>query len=295
MRLLVSDYVQVRYTNIYSATALKDLKILAIGDVHISDMVSFRKINLLKERILNEKPDYIVFTGDLIDRVEELDDEGSVCKLKDLLLCAGKVAKTFVIFGNHDYIDRISHKSYLNKVKPFLENVPGIILLDNDIYYDDNIGFMGYTETIEYYSEKEYDYEAFYDDFIKHDKLYKNLNKKVPLVALAHSPEFSDNLKVRSLFDDYDLIICGHTHDGCVPFGFGDFKWGIINPKKKFFPKNIRGVRKLDGNYILITGGITKISKCAPKLLHPLNVFCPVQMDVITLSNSKFKMNKKWY
>ena len=41
--------------------------------------------------------------------------------------------------------------------------------------------------------------------------------------------------------------------------------------KKTFFPKNVRGLRKIGNNYILITGGIVKIQKCAHKLLHPFN------------------------
>ena len=48
MRLLVDDYLQVRYVNLYSSKVRKDLKILAIGDVHISNLVSEKKLELLK-------------------------------------------------------------------------------------------------------------------------------------------------------------------------------------------------------------------------------------------------------
>ena len=79
-------------------------------------------------------------------------------------------------------------------------------------------------------------------------------------------------------------------------FGLGNFKRGIIGPNKKFFPKNVRGLRKLKHNYILITGGIVKIQECAPKLLHPFNHLCPMQMDVITLSKDKrYEIKRKWY
>ena len=115
-------------------------------------------------------------------------------------------------------------------------------------------------------------------------------------MALIHSPEFSDDEKSTNLLKDYDLIMCGHTHDGCVPFGFGNFRRGVISPKKKFFPKNVRGIRRLNDGYILVTGGVVKISKCAPKLLHPLNHLCPMQIDVVMVSNkNKFSLNKKWY
>lgn len=43
MRLYVDDYLQVRYVNLYNEKVQQDIKILSIGDVHISDMVSFKK------------------------------------------------------------------------------------------------------------------------------------------------------------------------------------------------------------------------------------------------------------
>lgn len=287
MRLYVDDYLQVRYVNLYNKKVRQDIKILAIGDVHISDMVSFKKIEKLKSQILKEKADYIVFVGDLIDRVEEIKNNDSFSKLNDLLKCSVSVAPTFVILGNHDYIQRETHNSHLEGIRKVIKDISGVILLDNDIYYDDKIWFMGYTETKEYYVKKEYDFKVFYDDFKSHDLLYKKVDTKLPTIALIHSPEFSNDEKCMELLKDYDLIICGHTHDGCVPFGFGNFKRGIISPKKTFFPKNVRGLRKIGNNYILITGGIVKIQKCAHKLLHPFNHLCPMQMDVITLSNKK--------
>ena len=41
MRLFVDNYLQVRYVNLISDKISSDLKIMVIGDVHISDMVSF--------------------------------------------------------------------------------------------------------------------------------------------------------------------------------------------------------------------------------------------------------------
>ena len=223
MRLYVDDYLQVRYVNLYNKKVRQDIKILAIGDVHISDMVSFKKIEKLKSQILKEKADYIVFVGDLIDRVEEIKNNDSFSKLNDLLKCSVSVAPTFVILGNHDYIQRETHNSHLEGIRKVIKDISGVILLDNDIYYDDKIWFMGYTETKEYYVKKEYDFKAFYDDFKSHDLLYKKVDTKLPTIALIHSPEFSNDEKCMELLKDYDLIICGHTHDGCVPFGFGNF------------------------------------------------------------------------
>ena len=296
MRIFVDDYLQVRYINLYNEKVTDDLKILAISDIHISNLVSFKKIKRIERQFLKEKADYIVFVGDLIDRVEEINNSDSLFKLKHLLEFSAKVAKTFVVLGNHDYIHRENYSSYKEKISLVIKNIQGITLLDNDVYSDDELWLMGYTETIKYYRRKNYDFKEFYNDFSKHDLLYKNVDKRLPSVALVHSPEFSDDKRCISLLNKYDLIICGHTHDGCVPFGVGEFTRGIISPKKKFFPKNVRGIRKIGNGYILVTGGVIKISKCAPKKLHFLNHLCPMQMDVIIFSkHGKFSMKKKWY
>ena len=296
MRIFVDDYLQVRYINLYNEKVTDDLKILAISDIHISNLVSFKKIKRIERQFLKEKADYIVFVGDLIDRVEEINNSDSLFKLKHLLEFSAKVAKTFVVLGNHDYIHRENYSSYKEKISLVIKNIQGITLLDNDVYSDDELWLMGYTETIKYYRRKNYDFKEFYNDFSKHDLLYKNVDKRLPSVALVHSPEFSDDKRCISLLNKYDLIICGHTHDGCVPFGVGEFTRGIISPKKKFFPKNVRGIRKIGNGYILVTGGVIKISKCAPKKLHFLNHLCPMQMDVIIFSkHRKFSMKKKWY
>lgn len=296
MRLFIDDYLQARYVTLYNEKVTRDLKFMVIGDVHISDMVSLKKLEMIKKQIIQERADYYLFVGDLIDDVDNIGNSDLLYKVNDLLSCASKVAPTFVILGNHDYIQKKTKESNIEGISNVIKSIDGVTLLDNDIYYDNNVWLMGYTETKKYYHAKKYDFEEFYEDFKKHEKLYKNVRKDLPTLALVHSPEFSNDDKCANLFKDYDLILCGHTHDGCIPFGFGNFKCGLISPKKTFFPKNVRGLRKLDNNYILITGGVTKIQKCAPKILHPFNHLCPVQIDVVMLSNKKdVSVRKKWY
>lgn len=298
MRLLVDNYLQVRYVNLNNSKVKKDVKIAVIGDMHISNRVSFFKIEKIKKQLLKENADYNVFVGDLIDRPEELQNETSVQKLRDLLTLSAKVAPTFVVLGNHDYIVRGTTYSRLKEVKEFFRQLKGVTLLDNDVYTDDKIWLMGYTETIDYYNKKEYNHKAFFEDFKQNEKLYTNMDKKLTKVALIHSPEFSDSVDNMRLLKDYDLIICGHTHDGCIPFGIGNFHKGIISPKKSFFPKNVRGLRQTSYGYLLITGGIVKISEVASKFFWPFNHLCPMQMDVVKISSQaegEKNIQKKWY
>ena len=52
----------------------------------------------------------------------------------------------------------------------------------------------------------------------------------------------------------------------------------------------LEGFRYLKtGTGLLISGGIVKIQDCAPKILHPLNHLCPMQMDTITFTSDEKK------
>lgn len=73
-----------------------------------------------------------------------------------------------------------------------------------------------------------------------------------------------------------------------MPFGIGNFRRGIISSKKELFPKEVRGYRELEtGTGLLISGCIVKIQDCAPRILHPLNHLCPMQMETITYTTDE--------
>ena len=66
---------------------------------------------------------------------------------------------------------------------------------------------------------------------------------------------------------------------------------GIITPKLDLFPKQARGVVRLDtGTYLIYSGGWTKLSSVSPLLFHPLDMLCNRQIDITTLtSNEEYK------
>lgn len=296
MRLFVDDYLQKRKLKIFNSKVISDLKIGALGDLHISRLVGLEKLNPLLFQLEKEKLDYIVFLGDLMDRPILTNDITKKRELLQLLKDAANIAPTMVILGNHDYITESEHCTFFDYNLEFwneVSRIKNLFLLNDMLYYDDKILFMGYMQKFEYYFSltkkriSREDSEEFYKDFVKHTSLYENLPESLPKIGLIHSLEFTDAAKNRNLLKDFDLLIGGHDHDGCIPFGFGNFNRGIISPRKQLFPKNVRGTVTLDtGTKTIISGGIVKIQDTAPKILHPLNHLCPMQMDIITLTNN---------
>ena len=301
---LVDHYLQIRDITLYNKNVKNDFKVVALGDIHLSKSVDKIKITAIKKQIKEEKADYNVFLGDFVSTPKELENKEIQEQLLDLIASSAVVAPTMIILGNHDFINKNKDKNNKYSIennKAFWEKVISInnvYLLDNKLYQDNQVLFMGYKETLKYYynNESYEDLEVFFNDFKSYPKLYKNLPKDIIKIGLIHSPEYAKLEKNNMLLRDYDLLISGHNHDGCIPFGFGNFTFGIISPKKKIFPKEARGYRVLNtGTSLLISGGITKIQECAPKVLHPFNHLCPMQMDTITFTNKldHYKISKR--
>lgn len=301
---LVDHYLQIRDITLYNKNVKNDFKVVALGDIHLSKSVDKIKITAIKKQIKEEKADYNVFLGDFVSTPKKLENKEIQEQLLDLIASSAVVAPTMIILGNHDFINKNKDKNNKYSIennKAFWEKVTSInnvYLLDNKLYQDNQVLFMGYKETLKYYynNESYEDLEVFFNDFKSYPKLYKNLPKDIIKIGLIHSPEYAKLEKNNMLLRDYDLLISGHNHDGCIPFGFGNFTFGIISPKKKIFPKEARGYRVLNtGTSLLISGGITKIQECAPKVLHPFNHLCPMQMDTITFTNKldHYKISKR--
>lgn len=289
MRFLIDNYIQVKNINVYHKLAINDISILTISDIHISKTFKLSKLDYMINLIKKIKPNYIIVLGDTVDSALYLND------FQDIILNSfeklANITKTIVILGNHDVtIKKEKEHIYFYNTKFFnkLNNIDNLIFLNNKTYKDNNILFMGYTENFLYYYPKNNidDLKVFYNDLSKHKNLYQINNNHIN-IALIHSQEFSKSRDNLALLKNFDLILSGHNHDGCIPFGIGNFNWGLVSPSKKLFPKYARGLRN-DGNMtLIINGGITKIQEMAPKIIHPLNHLCPMQIDLITISSRK--------
>ena len=249
----------------------------------MSRLVDEKKLEPIKFQLDEERGTYIAFLGDLIDSPDELENPQKRKQLLDLIRTSANIAPTMIVLGSHDFIVEESYPGYneffINVNEDFWSEVCSInnvYLLVDDIFKDDQVLFMGYTQTLEYYYDKlgrkMENLEEFYKDFVNHPELYQNLSDDVVKVGLIHSPEYAKDNRNAELF------------------GVGHFNRGLISPKKVLFSANVRGFRYLKtGTGLLISGGIVKIQDCAPKILHPLNHLCPMQMDTITFTSDEKK------
>ena len=260
---------------IYNNKTKKDITIIHLADIHFNTNIKEEKLNKLKEEIHKNNPDYIIITGDLIDNPDITKNNEKIKILLKFLSNVKNIAKVIISLGNHDiHFD----KDYLFFNK--LNDLKNIYVLNNESYEDEFIYISGFTLPTKYYYNftKKESTEALLEYLDKSKNLTSNLPKELPKVALIHSPLNVTDSKVLNVLKEYDLILSGHTHNGMVPdFLEKLFKdnCGLIAPNKNLFPKIVKGkIEKYINNHlitIIITGGITKLSKSSAKLLSKLN------------------------
>lgn len=287
-----SNVLEIRYSKIYNKLVNEDIKIASLSDVHISDTISTKDIDFIIDTIEKEKPNYICTLGDIIDYPRILDNDINRLKCERLFIGLSKIAPVYVIFGNHDFINYDSKDKYQeNYNEKFWNEIGGLnnifIINDKKVILKDLI-IGGYLEKRNIYQDKEEN--AFYNDYSSIKELKINNNTK-PKLLIMHSPEPFESKKNIDLVSDYDIILCGHYHNGCVP-SFLNKIWipkhgGVVTPSKKILPKNVRGVRKLSNNTVLIyNGGWTKIPNNTLDIFHKLDKICNRQIDITILTNS---------
>lgn len=220
--------------------------------VHLSDLHrrSFGKNNSrLIKKISSLKPDIIIFSGDLITRdLKSLDvTEKFIQKLVN-------IAPVYFSFGNHELDMK---RLYPDKYQKFIS-----ILKDNRVHILNNksesilinnrkINITG--ASLKYSVYKKNDSYKNLDGYSP-DEIFQDLgtlNSECINILIAHNPFFAETYS--SINPDYTL--CGHVHGGIIRL----FGIPFLSPERKFFPQYSKGVFKINGMKLLVSGGLGKL------------------------------------
>lgn len=294
----------VRKYLIDNKTKPKKLVLALFSDIHFTNNFNINKLNKIKNNLLDNRPDYICIPGDIIDNTNILDNKDELDILLSFLKDIAIIAPVFICLGNHDISKMVKNKKVKSnnnnfelKLKSLIKN--RVYLLNNDIYVDDNIRFIGLTLSYNYYYNKSNseDPKVLINTFNKKIKLFdgNKLN-----IILCHSPINIFKEEVLSKLENnknIDIILCGHMHNGMVPRFLERIfpkNRGIMAPDKSLYPDNARGIKeiKLNNNIIygIVSGSITKIQKSALKILQIGNFFYKSQMEYIIVNSDKDKL-----
>lgn len=293
---------------LFNKNIKNDIKIIVISDLHYSDKIKDNKLNMILDFIRTCKPNYILFPGDIINSLDEIEDKSNYDRLINWFKRLTQISKVIVSFGNHEYYkkDELTKKHTIGNPKKFynkLNTIKDVYFLDNTEYQDNEIEIVGFNENPLYI----HPLNVFYTIFnpTKENKIGKieelkklnniKLNDNKIKILLSHSPVYYKDKELLKLTKDYDYIISGHMHNGAVMPGLYDLwnsSYGLISPTKKLFPSLTRNTLKTKDDKLIVNGALTTFhtKKIILKLLNSLYPY--YMTELILTNNSKYDTDK---
>lgn len=228
--------------------SFKGLKILQISDIHSGSFTDAKAVHHGVEKILNEKADIILFTGDLVnDLATEMEDYLEIfSQLKAPL-------GVYSSLGNHDYADYVQwpdrNEEHREKEKAAdrhlltplqqknlddLKKVHAImgwhLLLDEHIAIkkgDDEIALLGVQNISGKGELRLSEKKGRFNSYGNLAKAHAGTEKYPFKILMSHDPSHWEG-QVLKEFPDVDLMLSGHTHGMQFGVDIPGFKWSPV-------------------------------------------------------------------
>ncbi len=224
--------------------AFDGIKIAQLSDIHSGSFFNKTAVKGGVELLMNEKPDVVFFTGDLVNNTAD--------EVKNYINIFDKVKAPLGVYstlGNHDYGDYYNWSSQSAKTKN-LENLKeahglmGWKLLMNEhkliTLNGDSLAVIG----VENWGK---------GGFVKHgrlDKAVQGTGEAAVKLLLSHDPSHWD-AQVRKDYKDIDLMFAGHTHGFQFGIELGSFKWS----PSQYLYKQWAGLYQQENQYLYVNRG----------------------------------------
>jgi predicted MPP superfamily phosphohydrolase len=212
--------VKLAYPNL--PPAFKGLKIVQLSDIHSGSLANPDAVNKGIERVLAEKPDLILFTGDLVN-----DFASEVGEYQAIFGRLKAPMGVFSTLGNHDYGDYAgwdsveAKKANLDRLKAIQEEMGWRLLMNEHVALERDgaqIALIG----IENWSAK-----ARFPKYGRMDLAYPGTEKYPFKILMSHDPSHWD-AEVRPHYPDIDLMLAGHTHGMQFGIEIPGLKWSPV-------------------------------------------------------------------
>lgn len=236
----------------YLAEEADGMVILAMADSHLGEYYSLEQFQLVIDEVNRQKPDMVVFAGDLFDHFARY--EGDPALVSEALARIQAPLGKYAVFGNHDYGGgaEFSYQSIME--------AGGFTVLKNQYQALDGLSMsligiddllIGYGDTrIGSYARPDY-YNLF----------------------LAHEPDIISEMTGYNL----DLMISGHTHGKQVDLG--PLNDTVLPPYGKNYVKGLYEISNDRQTRLYVNAGIGMT-------ILPLRFHSPPELTRITLNSN---------
>jgi predicted MPP superfamily phosphohydrolase len=264
------DY-RVRRKTIYLPNlpkAFDGIKIGQLSDIHSGSFFNKVAVKGGVEMMLQEKPDVLFFTGDLVN------NESS--EVKDYIDIFHKLKAPLGIYsvtGNHDYGDYHQWASLEAKQKNFKDlmeahRLMGFNLLMNQHRFLETGGEKIAVIGIENWGERKF------SKYGKLEEAYAGTEEAPVKLLLSHDPSHWDS-QVRPLYPDIDIAFAGHTHGFQFGVEIGNVKWS----PSQYAYKQWAGLYQEGSQHLYVNRGFGYLG-------YPGRIGMPPELTIIELKRA---------
>ncbi len=197
-------------------------KVVQLSDIHSGSFTNKEAVAKGVDMILQEKPECILFTGDLVnDQSIEMDG------YKDLFGRLNAPMGVFSTLGNHDYGDYAwwpsdqAKADNLERLKNIQQEMGWRLLMNEHVALErkgDKIALLG----VENWSAK-----ARFPKHGRMDLAYPGTEDYAFKLLMSHDPSHWD-AQIRPHYPEVDLMLAGHTHGMQFGVEIPGFKWSPV-------------------------------------------------------------------
>ena len=225
--------------------AFDGITVCHVSDIHVGSLRNRLAVRGGIDMIVNEKPDIIFFTGDLVnDKAKELIGWGDdLSKIKAPL-------GVFSVLGNHDYGEYTSWRNESSKTKNFNNLLSAQKEFGWNLLRNENTKITVDGESINILGVENWSASRRFQQYGKLDIAYDGLNKNDFKLLMSHNPSHW-NAQVTSNFKDIDLTLSGHTHGLQYGIDIGKFR---LSPVRLAY-KQWADLYSLDEQHIYVNRG----------------------------------------
>lgn len=238
-----------------------------ISDIHSGSFWNKTAVKGGVEMLLNQKPDLIFFTGDLVNN-----EANEVNDFVDIFNKVRAPLGVFSITGNHDYGDYKPWNTNEEKQQNFNDLIQAHRMLGYDLLLNENRIITQGGEKLALIGV-----ENWGTRFSKHgdlEKAYKGSEEAAVKLLLSHDPTHWD-AQVRPTFKDIDVMFAGHTHGTQFGVSIGDYTW----TPAQYAYKQWGGLYQEDNQYLYVNRGFGYIG-------YPGRVGMPPEITIFELKRA---------
>ncbi|MEJ7644353.1 MAG: metallophosphoesterase [Chryseolinea sp.] len=241
------------------------IRIGQLSDIHTGSFYNKTAVKGGIEMLMREKPEIILFTGDLVNN-----EASELTEYFDVFNKLKAPYGVFSVTGNHDYGDYHQWSSMRAKAENFKDLVEAHRLLGYNLLMNEHKLIEIDKESIAILGNENWGGGRF-AKYGKLDQAYSGSRDAPVKILLSHDPSHWD-AQVRPLYPDIDLMFSGHTHGFQFGVEIGNVKWS----PSQYAYKQWAGLYQQGSQYLYVNRGFGYLG-------YPGRIGMPPELTIIEL------------